>query len=292
MVSLDWLNPNNAPNAPIVVMVPGIGGSSREYHIRRLAQTLSNHYRVVVMNHRGLGNTPLFSPRLFGFSDSRDFADTLSYLRKQYPKAPLLAVGFSMGANMLTRYLGQQGVKSLLSAAVVISCPFNVYGIANAVNRPTAFNKEVFNPVLAGAIRNMVSKNLDQIQASPFNYGGIQEMLKHLQCFISCHSHLLSKPYGYQDCWEYFDYASSTPYVEGIMTPYVSINAMDDPTVPPDYIPLNTMLGNPYTLQILTNYGGHLGFLDTQEGLWHEQPVDEFFGAICRQLPGKDWHTC
>ena len=44
------------------------------------------------------------------------------YISKLYPDAPLLGIGFSLGANVLTRYLAQEGEQSRLAAGCVLGC--------------------------------------------------------------------------------------------------------------------------------------------------------------------------
>lgn len=44
------------------------------------------------------------------------------YISQKYPKAPLLGLGFSVGGNIMTRYLAEEGEKSRLVAACVLAC--------------------------------------------------------------------------------------------------------------------------------------------------------------------------
>lgn len=46
----------------------------------------------------------------------------LMYISKLYPSAPLLGVAFSLGANVLIRYLAQEGEQSRLTSACVLAC--------------------------------------------------------------------------------------------------------------------------------------------------------------------------
>ena len=44
------------------------------------------------------------------------------YISYHYPKSRLLGLGYSLGANIMTRYVSEEGVDSRLSSAVVLSC--------------------------------------------------------------------------------------------------------------------------------------------------------------------------
>jgi predicted alpha/beta-fold hydrolase len=51
-----------------------------------------------------------------------DTRQALMYLNHKYPDAPLLGLGFSLGANLLTRYLGEEGERSKLKAGAALGC--------------------------------------------------------------------------------------------------------------------------------------------------------------------------
>ncbi len=44
------------------------------------------------------------------------------YITQQFPDAPLLGLGFSLGANVLTRYLGEEGINSKIHSGCVLAC--------------------------------------------------------------------------------------------------------------------------------------------------------------------------
>ena len=95
-------------------------------------------YRGVVVNSRGCeyhsmrlicvllfigagGNVPLRTPQISAGSPD-DLRSSLLYLASLYPNAPIYAVGFSLGASVLTKYLGQEGSHSRIKAGCVIAC--------------------------------------------------------------------------------------------------------------------------------------------------------------------------
>ena len=73
------------------------------------------------MNLTGAG-VPLTSTQLYSAGHTDDIRTALLYITKLYPDAPLLGIGFSLGANVLTRYLAQEGERSRLVAGCVLGC--------------------------------------------------------------------------------------------------------------------------------------------------------------------------
>ena len=65
---------------------------------------------------------PLTSQLLYSAGHTDDTRQALIYINHRYPKALLLGIGFSLGANVLTRYLGEEGAQSRISSACVLGC--------------------------------------------------------------------------------------------------------------------------------------------------------------------------
>ena len=59
------------------------------------------HLRSVVFNYRGCGNTRLSTPVLYCPGKVDDLEETISHIKRRYPKSPLMAVGTSLGGYAL-----------------------------------------------------------------------------------------------------------------------------------------------------------------------------------------------
>lgn len=65
---------------------------------------------------------PLTSGQLYSAGHTDDLRQALMYIKRTYPNAPLLGLGFSLGANVMVRYLGEEGQNSLLRTGCVLAC--------------------------------------------------------------------------------------------------------------------------------------------------------------------------
>jgi predicted alpha/beta-fold hydrolase len=65
---------------------------------------------------------PLTSPQLYSSCHTDDLRQALLYISHRYPRAPLLGLGFSLGANVLTRYVAEEGEKCRLISACTLAC--------------------------------------------------------------------------------------------------------------------------------------------------------------------------
>lgn len=60
--------------------------------------------------------------KFYSAAPTDDLRCGLLYLSHKYPNAPLVGIGFSLGANVLTRYLGEEGIRSRLVAGLALAC--------------------------------------------------------------------------------------------------------------------------------------------------------------------------
>lgn len=87
---------------PMAVLVHGIAGSSKENYVKHtVVPLLAAGFEVCVVISRGCGQSRLTSSMLFHARSTWDLRQTVNVLHKRFPRRPLYAVGFSMGANIL-----------------------------------------------------------------------------------------------------------------------------------------------------------------------------------------------
>lgn len=63
---------------------------------------------------------PVTSPQLYSALHTDDIRVAVMFITKMYPRARLIGVGFSLGANVLTRYVAQEGPNCRLAAGCAL----------------------------------------------------------------------------------------------------------------------------------------------------------------------------
>lgn len=102
---LDYVDPIVPPKGTILIF-HGFGGSSSSVYCKYIAKYFGNFYKVIVYNRRAhVGESK--SPILPTHYDKDDLDVVLNYVKTL--DTPIYGVGFSCGANMLMRYVGESG---------------------------------------------------------------------------------------------------------------------------------------------------------------------------------------
>lgn len=98
-----------SPDDITVAICPGIGNSSETVYIRTFVHYSQCHgYRCAVLNHIGaLPTVPVTSSRIFTYGHTEDYAEMVTNLDKRYPTTKIISVGFSLGGNLVSKYLGE-----------------------------------------------------------------------------------------------------------------------------------------------------------------------------------------
>ncbi|KAJ2692739.1 hypothetical protein H4R19_006101 [Coemansia spiralis] len=285
-VSIDWLVDASLDNrdAPIVLVMAGVGGSSQEYRVRVLAKALvrsSAKFRIAVVNHRGTAHTPITSARPYDSGFTEDFRAVVKHVRAANPHNKLVGIGLSMGGNILTKYIGEEGPKCMLACAVAVCCPFDVKVSSTAINESNLLNNHIFQPAVMGTLQRAI-KRASHLQLDP-TWNLDMDVLRKATRLHQLESELLVKICGHKDVDEYYEQAGSIHYVDRIEVPFLAINSLDDRITPPNGIPVDKFRTNPNIALALVPHGGHLGFLTgVPPRIWFVQPVVEFVLAAVR----------
>lgn len=260
-IDLDWHGPHEA-TAPLVLVLHGLTGSSNSLYVLGLQQQLNAQgWASVAINWRGCSGEPNLLPRAYHSGASDDLAEVIGHLQAKRPLAPLYAVGYSLGGNVLLKYLGESGIGSPLRKAVAVSVPFRLDQCADRIG--LGFSR-VYQ---AHFMKAMVAYVKDKQQR--FQHEGLTEHLGALQrlgplqgirTFWDFDGRFTAPLHGYADAEDYYRRASSRYFLGQIRTRTLIIQSSDDPFVFPHSVPPSAELSASTRLE-LHRRGGHVGFI-------------------------------
>ncbi len=289
-LDLDF-GPDPGPGAPVVVILHGLEGSTRRAYVRMaMAELLERGIRPVGMNFRSCSGEPNLTPRFYHSGETGDLAWILDRLRDRFPHRPLGALGFSLGGNVLLKYLGETGGNgsSPVVAAAAISVPFDLVAGTRALESGRMgriytgyFLRSLREKALAKRRLLESALDLERVLAA--------RTLREFDDAATAPLH------GFPDAWTYYREASSARYLEAIRVPTLLLQAADDPFLPEEALPLEAVRRNPRLVEGFQRRGGHVGFVETGRGrraaFWAESEAARYLAIHLRgseepQAPG------
>ncbi|MGH8459084.1 MAG: YheT family hydrolase, partial [Nevskiales bacterium] len=135
-LDLDWADAGTRPGAPVVILLHGLTGSIQSKYARGLMRRLNAlGWRPVLMHFRGASGEPNRLPRGYHSGETTDINFVAQLLQGREPRTSLAVVGFSLGGNVLLKWLGEQGHAAPVATAVAVSVPFDLRLCAAAMRQ-------------------------------------------------------------------------------------------------------------------------------------------------------------
>ena len=267
---------NSNKNTPIVVLFHGLTGSYKSPYIQGMMRELAqNGFHSVLMHFRGCGERENLLPRSYHSGETGDALAFIQSLHLEFSYAKLYAIGYSLGANMLLKLLGEQKELSLLSKAVAISPPMQLDICASTMNR--GFSRYYQHRLLKDLKNALDKKYVKHDMQKLLNYK--RSDINKLNSFWKYDDVYTAPVHGFASAAEYYEKCSSKQYLKDIQTPTLIIHSEDDPFMTPEVIPTKEELSLSVKLHI-TQKGGHVGFVQGsffKPKYWLQKRVIEFF---------------
>lgn len=293
-IALDWeLPPSQYPQVVkkaalrgpltkhVVLILHGINNDASFGYIRSFMRACTlRGWAAVGFNFRGQGGVDMATPYGYNGSYTGDIRSVVHILSGRLdPGSKLFIVGNSLGANLITKYLGEEGRGGTLP-----KCVAGGISLSNPLHIHSGHIKFPYNYLLGLGVRKAVLEQWRNVRqmTSPFYQARIKKALMastigkfdEAMAPIAFHNNTFP-PYepkiGYEDAEAYWKDASSYRYIRHVSVPLLQLSSEDDMLVASSSSQtMNYSLSNPNVMVVNTKCGGHLG--------WHECPPDNKFG--------------
>lgn len=260
----------------LVVLLHGLEGNIHSHYVRGMLHSLQQQgFAAVLMHFRGCHGQANKLPRAYHSGDTEDLSFVLHTLKARYPGVPLAAVGFSLGGNVLMKYCGETAKHCPLYAAAAVSAPLQLSASADRINR--GFSK-VYQRYLLNRLKATMQRKLNRHADFPLAIRA--DDIQRLQSIREFDQQLTAPLHGFADAEDYYRRSSAKAYLRTIARPHLLIHAKDDPFLAAEAIPTAEEL-SPYSQLLLSEYGGHVGFVSGaipgQPRYWLDQVIPAFF---------------
>ena len=279
-VDLDWMD-SAVPDGerPLVLVLHGLEGSSRaKYVVGLLREAFGRGWDGVAMNFRSCSGELNRRPRFYHSGETEDLDVVVAGLVARYPGRPLALIGYSLGGNVLLKWLGERGEKvpDQVRAAVAVSVPYDL-GVA-AYHVDHGFGR-LYGQVF---LRTLKAKALAKVRRFP----GLVDprVVSSLSSFAEFDERVTAPIHGFAGARDYWSRSSSIPWLSAIQRPTLLISACDDPFLPSECLPRDTITGSPYLEAEFPDRGGHVGFVEGgwpwSASYWVDRRAVSFLDAI------------
>lgn len=273
-LDLDWSR-TAAGSKRVVVLLHGLeGNAQRPYMLGSVRVFTEAGYDVCAVNLRGCSGEPNRLYRSYHSGATEDLRAVLDHLDKAHSYSHVFLKGFSLGGNLVLKYLGEEpGAADRIRAAVAVSVPCNLHDSLLQLNqaRNTLYSRRF--------LTNLRAKLKAKQQLFPDRI--TEELIARVRTLKDFDDQYTSRAHGFVDALDYYRRCSSLPLLGNIRVPTLLLNAENDSFLGPDCYPDTESRTNPYLFLERPAYGGHVGFYLPGSVYYSEARAIRFCGEYC-----------
>ncbi|MEO7455956.1 MAG: hydrolase [Gemmatimonadaceae bacterium] len=276
-VELQRLDAPSGTRPPRLVVLHGLEGTIRSHYLRGvMSAARARGWAADALIFRGCNGEVNRVPRMYHSGETSDLDFVVRRLVHEHPGQPVVLAGFSLGGNVLLKWLGENGdnLPSEVRAAAAVSVPFDLERGARKLER--GFSRIYTHHFL----RSLRQKALAKLARFPGLFDPIRlAQARSLFEFDDC---VTSPLHGFAGASDYYTRSSSLQYIGGVHRPTLLLSSYDDPFLPPEVLYAVSVVArnNPDIAVEFWKYGGHVGFVSGHipfaPAYYAEQRVVEF----------------
>jgi len=239
----------------VAVLLHGLAGChSSGYMVRTAARLMARNVRVFRMDHRGCGAGRMLASNPYHAGRIQDLEAAIRMLERLCPGSPISIAGFSLSANLLLRYLGDDPPNLPLSLyrAVAVCPPIDLQHCVEKLSETRAGQR--YDWYFARQLVTHIANTPQWRDDLPLALA--QRPPRRLFDFDELYTAPAS---GFESAEHYYQTASARDHIRNIQVHTTVLVSEDDPLV--SWSPWkNVRLPQNITLCV-TQHGGHLGFV-------------------------------
>ncbi len=237
---------------PIIMLLHGLEGSLHSPYAKPTLKLLADSgYQACMMHFRGCSGEPNRLPRSYHSGDSKELQTIVTHIQDSRNQDVYAIVAFSLGANVLLKWLGEKGATAGIKRAIAISVPFLLNEAADRLDQ--GFSRFYQRHLLNSLKRKYVEKT--RLGLVDLNID-----INTIHNFRQFDERVTAPLHGFAGADDYYRRCSCRQFIPGIRVPTLILHDKHDPFMWPTTIPTEQELPSEVQLE-LTEGGGHVGFI-------------------------------
>ena len=251
-------------STPRLLLLHGLEGTiDSVYLLGTLSEARRRGWAADVLLFRTCDGRMNRAPRMYHSGETSDLDFVVRRLVHDHPAQPLVIAGFSLGGNVLLKWLGEleTNVPVQVRGAAAISIPYDLERGSRHIERGFA---RVYGRHF---LRTLRAKARAKLRSHPglFDPGA----LERANTLLAFDDAVTAPVHGFQNAVDYYSRSSSIRFLSGIRRPTLLLSARNDPFLPPDVLDAVASLaaGNDCLHVEIHESGGHVGFVSGRNPL-------------------------
>src|SRR6056297_979389 len=272
-LDLDWSFANQ-PSKKVTVLLHGLEGNTQRAYIQGSTKALnSKGYDVCAVNFRGCSGEPNITYRSYHSGATEDLKTLLEHILGNKHYSEIYLKGFSLGGNLLLKYLGEGNTVPLeLKGAVAVSVPCR---LDDSLRQLLSFKNRAY---AARFKKNLIDKLKLKQELFPSKITDVDiNNIKTLKDFDDIYT---SRAHGFKDAMDYYNQCSCRQFLNNISVPSLIINSQNDSFLGAACYPTKEAEENKSVYLEIPKYGGHVGFYGPDNFTYSERRAVSFFNEI------------
>ncbi|MBZ9729922.1 alpha/beta fold hydrolase [Salegentibacter sp. JZCK2] len=260
----------SSKNNKIVILLHGLAGNAnRPYMLGMAKHFQKNGWDVASMNFRSCSGEMNRLYRSYHAGATKDLEAIINHLQQENRYKEIALVGFSLGGNLMLKYLGEQNqIPSEIKSAVAVSTPCDLGASLEELDKTHNF-------LYSKRFIKNLKKEL-QLRQTHFPSEISKEEIKQCNSLLAIDELYTSRAHGFKDASDYYKKCSCIGFLPEIKTPTLLLNAQNDTFLSPNSYPIAVAKHSEFLHLEIPKHGGHVGFFQSKKPYYHEQRALEF----------------
>jgi len=269
-LDLDWSLSKIKNSKRLVIILHGLEGNSQRPYVIGMAHKFTGHdWDAVAVNLRGCSGEINRLYRSYNAGASEDLKTVIDHIGTLNRYENISLVGFSLGGNLMLKYLGEDNkIPYELNAAVAISTPCDLYKSLKRLEEPHNF-------IYSRRFVKKLKKQL-QLRGAKFPENISAREISRCNSLYAIDELYTGRAHGFKNARDYYEKSSALNFIPEIKTPTLLINAKNDAFLSANSSPVEMAHNNPFFYLETPDYGGHVGFIQKKNSTYAEDRAWEF----------------